>query len=91
MHAEGCCHVEDYIRIFGELFDEVLVADIAFDKGDLVEDVGDVLFRTSGKVVEDCDAISAGNEGIGEVKADETGTTGDESAHWWSLSILVDC
>ena len=91
MHTEGGCHVKDYVYIFGQLFDEFLVADIAFDKGDLVEYVGDVLFRASGKVVEDCDAIAAGDEGIGEVRADESGTTGDESAHWWSLSIFADC
>ena len=58
-----------------------MVADIAFHKGDLVENLGNVLFRASGKVVEDCDAITTGDEGISKVRADETGTTGDESAH----------
>ena len=49
--------------------------------GDRAFEVGDVLLRASGKVVEDCDAIATGDEGIGKVRADETGTTGDESAH----------
>jgi hypothetical protein len=81
LNTESCCHVKDNTRIFGEFLNEFLVADIAFDESDLVENVGDVFFRTSGKVVEDCDAIAAGDEGIGKVRADETGTTGDESAH----------
>ena len=32
-------------------------------------------------------AIAAGDQGIGKVRADETGTTGDESAHEVSLSF----
>ena len=57
--------MKDDICIFGKFFDEFLIADIAFDKGDLVEDLGDVLFRAGRQVVEDCDAIAAGDEGIG--------------------------
>ncbi len=49
--------------------------------------VGDVLGRACAHVVEDCDAISSGDEGIGQVRADESGTTGDESAHGLSLSF----
>jgi hypothetical protein len=43
--------------------------------------VCDVLSRASAHVVEDGDAVSSGDKGIGEVRTDETGTTGDESAH----------
>jgi hypothetical protein len=43
--------------------------------------------RASAHVVEDCDGISAGDEGICQVRADESGTTGDESAHEVSLSL----
>ena len=49
--------------------------------------VGDVLGRACAHVVEDCDAISSGDEGICKVRADESGTTGDESAHGLSLSF----
>ena len=58
-----------------------MISDIAFDESNLVEDVGDIFPRAGGKVVENCDAVAAGDEGIGKVRADESGTTGDESAH----------
>ena len=61
LDAEGSGHMKDYICIFGQLFDEFLVANIAFDEGDLVEDVSDVLLRARGKVVEDCDAVATRN------------------------------
>ncbi len=44
-----------------------LIADVAFHKGDLVENVGNVCFRAGGKVVEDRDAVATGDEGIGKV------------------------
>jgi hypothetical protein len=59
--------VKDNVCIPGEFFDKFLVSDIALHEFDLVEDVSDVLFRASGKIVKDCDAISAGDEGIGKV------------------------
>ena len=39
--------MKDNICIFGELLNQILVADIAFDERDLFEDVGDVLFGAS--------------------------------------------
>ena len=48
---------------------------------DLVLQVRDVFGRAGAHVVEDCDAVSAGYKGIGKVRTDESGTTGDESAH----------
>ena len=48
LNTEGRRHVKDDICIFSELLDEFLVADIAFDKSDSVEDVGNVLFRACG-------------------------------------------
>ena len=77
------------ISIFSELLNKFLVADIAFDEGDLAFKVSDVFLGTGGKVVEDCDAIATGDEGIGEVRADESGTTGDESAHGFESIFYV--
>jgi hypothetical protein len=38
--------------------------------------------RPAGRhVVDDGDVVAAGDEGIGEMRPDETGTTGDEHAH----------
>ena len=55
--------------------------------GDFVLEVSDVGLRAGAHIVEDCDGISAGDEGICQVRTDESGTTGDESAHEVSLSF----
>ena len=81
LNAKGGSHMKDGVGFCDEFVDEFFVADIALVNGDFAFEVSDVLFRASGKVVQDCDAIATGDEGIGEVRADETGTTGDESAH----------
>ena len=48
---------------------------------DLIFDVGDVGGRSSGHVVEDRNLVALGKQCITEVRADKTGTTGDENAH----------
>ena len=59
--------MEDGVGIGDELVYHFFVADVAFVDGDLAFKVSDVLLRASGKVVEDCDAIATGDEGIGKV------------------------
>ncbi len=56
-------------------------------KEDLSFKMSEVSSSACAPVVEDCDGISAGDEGICQVRADEAGTTGDESAHEVSLSF----
>ena len=87
LNAKGCGHVKDDVGICDEFFNECLVADIARVDGDLSIEVSDVGLRAGAHVVEDCDGISAGDEGICQVRTDESGTTGDESAHEVSLSF----
>ena len=62
-------------------FDEGEIADIALVDFDLVFDVGDVGCRSGGHVVEDRDLVAFLEQGITEVRADKTGSTGDENAH----------
>ncbi len=50
-----------------ELVHQIFVSDVALVNGDLAFQVSDVFLRTSRKVVEDCDAIATGDEGVGEV------------------------
>ena len=61
--------------------DEGNIADIALVDFDLVFDVGDVGCRSRGHIVEDRDLVAFFKQGITEVRADKTGSTGDENAH----------
>jgi len=47
--------------------------------------VGDIGGRAGCEVIEDGDLIPSGDQGIGEVGADKTCTTGDKYAHEGSL------
>ena len=87
LNAKGCGHVKDDVGICDEFFNKSCIADIAGVHGDLVLEVRDIGVRAGAHVVEDCDGISAGDEGICQVRTDESGTTGDESAHEVSLSL----
>ena len=49
--------------------------------GDLSFEVSDVLLGACAHVVEDCDGVTAGDEGICKMRADETGSACDECAH----------
>jgi hypothetical protein len=62
LNTESGRHVKDDICIFGELLDEFMVADIAFDEGDLVKNLGNVLFRANdeGFCVCDLDTLAPG-------------------------------
>ena len=81
--------MEDEIRFFGEVVDQVDVADIALDEVELVGDMGDVLVGAGGEVVDDGDIFAAGYEGVAEVAADEASSTGDQNAHRARLSARV--
>ena len=67
LNAKGCGHVKDGVGFRYEFVDEFFIADIAFMDCDLSFKVGDVLLGSRAHVVEDCDGVTAGDEGICKV------------------------
>lgn len=59
------------------------------DEFDSAFEVGDIGGRAGGEVIEDGDRIPSGDQGIGEVGAYKTCTTGDKYAHKGSLRAEV--
>ena len=62
-------------------FDKGGIADIALLDFDLIFNVGDIGGRPSGHVVEDRNLVAIFDQRITEVRADKTGSSGDENAH----------
>ena len=62
-------------------FDEGDIADIALMDFDLIFDMGDVGCRSRGHVVQDRDLVAIFDQRITKVRADKTGSSGDENAH----------
>ena len=77
--------MKDEVGIFDEGLNEGLVADIALVDLELVFDVGDIGLRSRREVIQDGDMVPTGDQGICQVRADKTCTTGDKYAHMGSL------
>ena len=79
--------MQDYISFLCQFLNKILISDVTFYKLNFFNDSTEILERSCTQIVEDCYVIPSGDEGIGKVRTDETGTTGDESAHGLSLSF----
>ena len=77
--------MQDEVGFFDEGFNEGLVADIALVDFELVFDVGDIGGRSGREVIQDRYVVATGDQGICQVGADKTCTTGDKYAHEGSL------
>ena len=82
--------MKDEVGFFDQGFNEGLVSDIALVDFELVFDVGDIGGRSGGEVIQDADVVATGDQGICQVGADKTCTTGDKYAHMSSLRAWVD-
>ena len=51
--------------------------------------MGDIGGRSGGEVIQDADVVATGDQGICQVGADKTCTTGDKYAHEVSLRVEV--
>ena len=89
LNAKSCSHVKDNVGFCDEFVYKGFIADIAGVDRDLSFEMSDVGLRAGAQVVEDSDGISAGDEGICQVRTDESGTTGNESVHEVSLSLFT--
>src|SRR5204863_8695284 len=96
LHADGGRQVHDHVDLPGEHGHEWSVQDRAFPQVEarVVEQVTNVVDGAGGDVVEGNDGISARYERVGQVRADEAGTAGDEVVHggrrWSKWMLLVD-
>ena len=77
--------MKDKVRFFDKGFNEGLVADIALVDFELVFDVGDIGGRSGREVIQDRYVVATGDQGICQVGADKTCSTGDKYAHEGSL------
>src|SRR5205807_7873586 len=57
----------------------------AFDEGDFVANLGEIVFFAAGKIIEDDHAVPALDEFVHRIRADETGAAGHQIAHRGNL------
>ena len=82
--------MKDEVGFFDEGFNEPLIADIALVDFELVLDVGDIGGRSCREVIQDRYVVATGDQGICQVGADKTCSTGDKYAHMSSLRAHGD-
>ena len=65
LNAQSCSHVKDDVGFLYEFVYEIYIADIAGVNSDLCFKMGDIGGRACAHVVQDCDGVTAGDDGIG--------------------------
>ena len=73
--------MKDQVGRCHQFFNEDRIANVALVDFNFLFDVGDIGGRSGGHIVEDRDLVALGDQCITEVRADKTGSTGDENAH----------
>jgi hypothetical protein len=79
--------MQNYVSVLCQFLYKILISNVTLYELNFFDDSAEILEGSCAQIVEDCDAISSGDEGICKVRTDESGTTGDESAHGLSLSF----